>query len=417
MHGSNKVIYDWFSMTSKIHTVSEMIDELGMQNAPWLTLQGVRGYSWREHCNSINVHHGKRPEIWLEMSGSGCRAFEDLGCGDYEALFELVRNDPQDIKLTRLDIAFDDFDYILDIHQLFYDTFVRRDFICKCEWVYPMPSINTRDPNLDGMTLVFGRESSDTLIRIYDKRAESLGKLQTKKEKEEFAANVPHWVRVEIQLRHERANEWAHEIKERGMQIGEMFAGVLRNYLRFVERPLGSSDENRWRWPMKDYWNELIGQAEAIQLYEKPGMEYNLQRLDRLTTYQIGNAVDTAIQIHGVDGFLDKLARNKPPKVNPKYAQLLKQHGTPADRAAYERSVYETDNLRAERQASIDDPKGAWQWADGDEDLTVDEGKLRAEQRIRADMEEGYREAVRKNELRERAYQKRRQAQKKKDLH
>ena len=399
----NKVIYDWFSMTSKIHDVNGMVEEIGMQRAAWLTLSGVRGYTWRQHCNSINVHYGKRPEVWLEMSGSGCRAFEDLGHGDYEHLFELCRESPEDIHLTRLDIAFDDFDHILDMEQIFLDTYFRRDYISKACRTTSELSQFVSDPDLDGKTITYGAPDSQILIRIYDKRAERLGILKTKKERDEFKVNVPHWIRVEMQLRGARANQWLKEIGERKISIGEMFAGVLRNYLRFVERPIESSDQNRWRWPMKPYWAELIAQAQAIKLYEKPGMEYNLQRLDRLTTYQVGNAVDTAIKIHGIDGFMQLLEKNKPPKKNPKYDMLLKQHGTAEDAKAYAASIY--DGTRDDARINPK-PGSGWEWSDGDDDLQVNPEREKRIAKARADMEALHKEVQAKNELRARAKQK-----------
>ena len=408
-YNQNKVIYDWFSLTSKIHDVQGMIEEIGMQRSAWLTLTGVRGYAWRQHCNSVSVHYGKRPEVWLEMSGSGCRAFEDLGHGDFEHLFDLYRENPEEINLTRIDVAFDDFEGVLSMEQLFLDTYFRREYISKACKTTSELSQFVSDPDLDGKTIVFGAPKSEILIRIYDKRAERLGILKTKAEKEEFKKNVSHWVRVELQLRDERAKQWAKQIGERKLTIGEMFSGVLRNYLRFVERPIGSSDENRWRWPMKPYWAELISQAEAIKLYEKPGMEYNLQRLDRLTTYQVGNAVDTAIKIHGVKGFMELLEANRPPKLNSKYDMLLKQHGKFEDREDYLRSLYSDKDLRSKRQESIDDPNGAWEWSDGDDDLHVDPDRERRILKARADMDDLHREVVRKNDFRRRAQERARQ--------
>ena len=54
------------------------------------------------------------------------------------------------------------------------------------------------------------------------------------------------------------------------LPIGEAFAGVLLNYLRYVEP---DTDSNKWRWPMKDYWYNLVEDAERISIYTAPGME------------------------------------------------------------------------------------------------------------------------------------------------
>ena len=46
---------------------------------------------------------------------SGCRAFESFGSGNYKAPFNEARLAPEDIHLTRLDIAFDHHSGLLDI--------------------------------------------------------------------------------------------------------------------------------------------------------------------------------------------------------------------------------------------------------------------------------------------------------------
>ena len=60
--------------------------------------------------------------MWLEMSGQGCRAFESFGTGNYEALFQEVLDNPSEMNLTRLDVAFDDHGGLLDIGQAAEDT-------------------------------------------------------------------------------------------------------------------------------------------------------------------------------------------------------------------------------------------------------------------------------------------------------
>ena len=49
--------------------------------------------------------------VCVEMSGKGCRTFEEFGNGDYEWIFTLVRQQQPDgeMKITRLDVAYDDF--------------------------------------------------------------------------------------------------------------------------------------------------------------------------------------------------------------------------------------------------------------------------------------------------------------------
>lgn len=128
-----------------------------------------------------------------------------------------------------------------------------------------------------------------------------------------------HWVRVEMQLRNDRALAFI----SRTDPIGVTFAGVLLNYLRYVEEM--PSDANRWRWPMKQYWSDLVGAAEKISLYVKPGIEYNIMQLDNYVFGQAANAIDAALQIHGISGFIFHLNRRETAG-NPKYDRLIEQY-------------------------------------------------------------------------------------------
>ena len=84
-------------------------------------------------------------------------------------------------------------------------------------------------------------------------------------------------------------------------------------------------DSNRWRWPIKDYWGEFLCNAEAISIYQAPGLEYNLDRCERFVINQAGNAIDAYIKICGVPSFLDKL-KNRTTMRNPKYDRLVNEY-------------------------------------------------------------------------------------------
>ena len=232
------------------------------------------------------------------MSGQGCRTFESLGTGDFDKLFSFVLQGHAHI--TRLDVAFDDHTGLLDINQLDDDSragnVVSRFRTRGGTW--------ETDSKTLGKSVTFGSQKSDIYIRIYDKAAER------------HCEDGTHWIRVEMQLRRDRALSFI------GLDgtFGERFSGVLVNYVRFVE-PL-EGDSNKWRWPMKDYWSDFLGDAVKISLYVKPGMEYNIDHLDSYVFHQAGNAIDAAVQIYGIRGFLDRL-KERHTLPNPKYKQLI----------------------------------------------------------------------------------------------
>ena len=233
--------------------------------------------------------------IWCEMSGQGCRTFESLSTSNWESLFKFIRDNG--LKITRLDVAYDDHTGILDIRDVISDTQCGM-FVSRSDYWETVLSSK-------GATVQIGSPQSKVLIRIYDKAAER-GKPDQ------------HWVRCEIQMRDDRAAVFT----QIPLSIGKAFAGVLLNYLRYIEP---GEDSNKWRWPMKEYWYNLIEDAEKIRIYRAPGMEYNEERCKNYVINQAGNAIDAMIQMYGIYEF-QKMIEDRQTMPNPKYAMLIKQH-------------------------------------------------------------------------------------------
>lgn len=306
MENGNVILYDWVSITSKIHSPQNLIDLLGLKDANWSIVNGAHGYRQRLYWDCISIHFDGRDDmgIWLEVSGQGCRSFETYGTGDFESLFDLVRDDPKEVHLTRLDVAFDDHTGLLDIDTLRSDT-EHKELVSKSSMREIHLSFKEMKDlsDLMGICISIGSMKSDVYIRIYDKAAERgyVGR---------------HWTRVELQLRRDRAVGFISAAGE----LGCKFRGVLHNYCRYVEPD--ALDSNRWRWPLKDYWARLLDGVGKIQIAKKPGAEYNLFNLETFVLKNCGNAIDTYLKIYGPDKLLDEL-KHRGQTLPPKYQHLL----------------------------------------------------------------------------------------------
>lgn len=295
----NLILYDYLSISTKIHDIAGMKEMLGLENVSWVSASNGKWSKNRMFFESISINFGRDDGwIWFEMSGQGCRAFETYGNGDYEALFQLVLDNPGDMKVTRLDVAFDDKTGIICMDKLRSDTrngnFVSR-FI---DW-------EIREGN-KGSSVCHGSDKSEIFLRIYDKALER------------GYTDGRHWIRLELQLRRDRALQFIQLVGD----IGTKFCGVLVNYVRYVE-PDGL-DQNKWRWPMLDYWAELCESAVKISLYLKPGTDYNIFNLTNFVFKQAGNAIDTALHILGEKQFMKELSeRGTCP--NSKYTKLIEE--------------------------------------------------------------------------------------------
>ena len=294
----NIVLYDWLSFTSKLLTVTDFINALGLAHVPWTDTKGARGYRDRKYFGAISIHYNGRDDmgIWCEMSGQGCRSFETLSTSNWVSLFQFIRENG--CKITRLDVAYDDHTGVLDITEVVMDTQCGM-FISRSDYWETVLSSK-------GSTVQIGSPQSKVLIRIYDKARER---------------NKPdqHWIRVELQMRDDRATQFTRI----PLPIGEAFAGVLLNYLRYVE-PV-DTDDNRWRWPMRQYWSDLVDDAVKISIFRTPGIEYNEERCKNYVINQAGNAIDACIQMYGVDEFI-KMIEERETRPNPKYDMIVKQH-------------------------------------------------------------------------------------------
>lgn len=298
----NIILYDWLSFTVKSEDTHWIINNiLGLGKCPWENVKGARGYQDRLYFNCISIHYHGREDmgIWVEMSGQGCRAFEELTSlpNKWEDLFENIQENR--MHITRLDVAYDDHNGTLDINQIIQDC-RNHEYVSKSDYWEIVESSK-------GQTLQHGSPQSDVLIRIYDKA------------KERKCPENEHWIRAEIQLRNDRATAFT-KLKT---PIGTSYKGVMMNYLKYVEP--NELDSNMWRWPLKAYWSNFLDDAERISIYTSPGTDYNEERLNRLVFCQAGNGTAAYIEMHGVDDFLKHL-ENRPVHKNPKYDRLVEEH-------------------------------------------------------------------------------------------
>lgn len=292
------VLYDWLSFTTKQHTPEEIIDALGLSHVPFQEIKGAHGYRDRKYFSSISIHYNGREDmgVWCEMSGQGCRAFETVSEVGWDKLFEWINL--HDLKITRLDVAFDDHSGVFEMSDVVQDT-QEGNYVSRSDYWETVLSSK-------GSTVMIGSPQSKVVIRIYDKA------------RERNCASDVHWNRVELQLRDDRARQFT----KIPLSIGESFSGVLLNYLRYVIP--NDTDENRWRWQMRDYWLRLLEVVSPISIFTTPGMDYNLDRCRNYVINQAGNAIDCMIKIYGLEGFKALVdARETMP--NPKYEALVRQ--------------------------------------------------------------------------------------------
>lgn len=326
---NNVFLIDWITVVFHDVSVSFVQSLLGLNDpsVPWETEHSFRnGYPCRTSYRNINILWGADDErfyksdatktaadkvrhdmgICLDMSGQGCRQFENVQGNDWLKFLHEICDRDFKTTITRLDIAYDDHIGTLDLYRIAQDVRDRN---------YTSPSKKSmiiwsddQKNDVQGLTVSIGSKSSDVLIRIYDKAAER-----------EFGSEV-HWVRCEIQLRHDRCIVAVAEILKH-QHIGRTAAGILRNYLLFRESQTG--DSNRSRWPVADYWDKVLLDMERVRLWISPGEPYNFSKSERHMIMQYGQVMITACEIYGSLGAVLDQCYRLYPELNKKYQTVI----------------------------------------------------------------------------------------------
>lgn len=309
---TNLILVDWLTFTTKIYDYQSLLIMLNLTSVDWEVCQyGRYGYQKRMVFQGVNVMWAGQEDadgndlmgVCIEISGQGCRTLETFVGVVWIELFKVLLDPYNEFTITRLDLAFDDHTGILDKLRLKIDTDegLYRSRFRSWELRY----------GSSGFSIYHGSKKSLVMIRIYDKAAER-GML-----------DGTHWIRVELQLRDENASGAAAAFVQH-QDLGAVYSGILANYLNYIEED--PNDSNKGRWPVTDYWTELIKDAAAIHIAAAPGTEYNIFRLERFLRDTAGGGLDTWIKIFGLDALPDLLKQRKS-RLQPKHQMLLQQYG------------------------------------------------------------------------------------------
>ena len=316
---TNKILFDYFSFTIKNVEPEDVISMLGLEGIQFTDNFGARGYSHRYYYDGVSIMFGSRDHVWCEMSGQGCRVFETYGTSDWFGLaYQVLNND--NAHMTRIDIAYDDFNGLLDLDS------IKDDVKNNC-WISRANSISVIEDfsryGLSGSTVNIGQRGSNVSCRIYDKA------------KERNRDDIDHWVRCELQIRHKHADNFIKYLLSDNFnyifgvdinvenRLDALYFAVLNHFIRFIDISC-NDDSNRWRKPCAVHWQKFIDSyfGNSISLYSDPGVDYNEMRLRHSVEEQYGGMIYTYIQLIGLDE-LETAVLPKKFKLNKKYQYLL----------------------------------------------------------------------------------------------
>lgn len=316
-----KILIDTLVMTWKFDNIFNIIDQLGLIAIDWQS-QKLKRYDGGQYYDGVVIgwNYGSMGEItdtYLEISGKGCRTIETLNRETDFDWFKFLNTYHEDIwkrqaHLARIDVACDLEDGSITFKRLWRYTY-NRMFICRSKV----------DPELTCMRqekIYFGSEQSDRFLRIYNK-ALQMGIPDT------------DWMRFEFQLRNDNATSFYLNWCEH--ELGELFSGMLIDYLRFIDIPRGwtkkqfieaKEQNHRNRFKTASWWQDFVGETERIQQLYLPGEEYTIERAERYLEKNCASTMRTYMIAH--DNSPQALEEKyKHAKLNNKQKTLLKQLG------------------------------------------------------------------------------------------
>lgn len=285
------VIIDWITFSGHAKNFDEIISFLGMSDyADYF--QPCPGHNFfktamffttsEKHDITINFQQRSDSELFsVDISGRGCRDLESLSTYDLDLiLYRIYQKDG--FKISRIDIAMDIIDKNFKIKTLV-TAAEKFNYSCRSDFRNIM---NSYDKGIQAYSLYFGKQASNIFVNIYDKRAE----------RGFTPEEMPDdWTRIEIRLRSVNAQGFLEKYVKSNSNVGDLFVGVLNNYLRFLKP---SKDSNKSRWETAPYWKKIIHHAEKVKVFYRAGVEYDYNKFEDDFFRSCGSRIFTYLQLN-----------------------------------------------------------------------------------------------------------------------
>lgn len=188
------------------------------------------------------------------------------------------------INISRLDFAVDDIAYNNEDHLLDFDTIRRSvldgDLVTRFRHrtivtggeisstvdkstpfqIYEKGSMKSK---IKGSTIYLGKREN-THCRFYDKVEEM------KVHDKEIDKNITHWIRFELQAKHDNAMAIATQFVNLSPEdFSSYMSNVLLDMVRFVDTEDETLSSNYYRCPVKSWWSKFLGTVQTAKLIHK----------------------------------------------------------------------------------------------------------------------------------------------------
>lgn len=257
---SEKMTIDWIAFSVSVSDQNfQRVLSLGDGHKVEQFDYGRYGYnsSYRMLDGAWVYWHTSKPEAKIHVVLNST----SLALMDWRPLQLINRIRDWGAKFKRIDIALDDTGALLDI-EVMYDKLRSGEVQTRFRKVKRVESCNLDEADKLGRTINIGQRSSQSFVRVYDKRAEQLAK-------DVDADDLPeHWVRVELELKGKKCEAFSDLLGGTAMggqmTAGEMVGNLLYGLLDFKEP--NSSESNKSRWETSLWWLEFLRATKKLKI-------------------------------------------------------------------------------------------------------------------------------------------------------
>ena len=173
------------------------------------------------------------------------------------------------IRVQRLDVAFDDYDGLLDMDKI--ERYLRRTNLVVTRWESFERTSSSKirgqseeEPEDGGETIYLGSRLSNSFARIYDKLKEVKAKLNRKARRAVAKEDAlpPRWIRFELELKRQHAQAVADGMLD-AEDVTTYVLGVLRGKIDFKAT---SGDKRIRRRAAVRWWQQFTDSCAAIPI-------------------------------------------------------------------------------------------------------------------------------------------------------
>lgn len=300
---------DWLQLTE--NTKSDLTGEiLGLEGSQFFGILKELGYKDFEETapryfyNSgltigryLNIYYDDPKKELLGYSPQNCM-FQFTGQGSTDLALKLSKQYKTDdfeeiwweffkviysfdFKVTRLDVALDDFNGVLNFAQM--ERKLKRHEFRSSKKTYNIMRNAETSGKVKGATIYLGerkRHQDGYLVRFYDKYAEYKQKgavLPVQVENVITGEGSHTWQRYEMEIHGKACETFISKILG-GYTVGLLYKGLMRNAVEFLKA--SRTNKNRSYWKVCGWWEKFLDGAEKCKL-TTPERDLDIGRLLR----------------------------------------------------------------------------------------------------------------------------------------